>query len=718
MRKVFKVFKKDLKNIIRNPVALIIVIGLSILPSLYAWINIKACWDPYANTGNLPVAVINEDEGAVFNGKNINVGDQIIEQLKKNKSINWIFVDEWQGNYGLNEGKYYALIDIPSNFSKGLISLSTATPKKPDIIYRNNEKLNAIAAKITNVAKDELAKNIKTNFISTVNKEALTLLDTIGGNLKVNKAQIIELKDTVNEASDNISSTEKFIKEANTNSASLQKYLTDVQTNLPKITEQINSLQQATQASKSLVLSTKQTISTTMNTLNNDMVEIQTTTRQIDVQLSKLKDINNSTNTDNLSDYTNQLINLNDSLNKTTTADIKNLEAINRSNPNNAITNLINLLKTLNGLIADENQSLRQLNTMVSSKAEKDTINSAIDKLSSLNNEISNDMVVTSNTFYSTALPVLDSICNVLTTNLDNIDSVLEATKVIVPQLNALANYGISSSKLSIEQANDLANKLTELQSQLTTLSDKMNSLSDENLDQIIKIMKMNPDEIAGFIASPLNVKEVDIYNAGLFGIGLTPFYTVLAIWVGALLLSSLLTTECENTIDGEPLNLIQRHFGKMLLFLMISFIQSIIVTLGDKYILGVNPENLPLMLGFAIVSGITFTIIIFTLVSVLGNVGKAIAVVIMVFQIAGAGGIYPIETNPRIFGILQPLWPFTYAITGFREAIAGPVWNTVYKNLLSLLVFAIVFLILAILKKPFHRLTESMEHNFKKSGL
>ncbi|MDU1854764.1 MAG: YhgE/Pip domain-containing protein, partial [Clostridium baratii] len=85
MRKIFKVFKRDIKNIIKNPVAIIIVIGLSLIPSLYAWVNIKACWNPYANTGEIPVAVVNNDNGTNFNGTNINVGNQIIEELKKNK---------------------------------------------------------------------------------------------------------------------------------------------------------------------------------------------------------------------------------------------------------------------------------------------------------------------------------------------------------------------------------------------------------------------------------------------------------------------------------------------------------------------------------------------------------------------------------------------------------------------------------------------------------
>ena len=120
---IFLIFAHDVKTIFKNFATTCIILGLAFLPSLYAWINIYASWDPYANTGNLPVAIVSNDQGAVYNGKVVNVGTEIVKELKKNKSIGWVFVDEWQANYGLNEGKYYALIEIPNNFSSRLLTL-------------------------------------------------------------------------------------------------------------------------------------------------------------------------------------------------------------------------------------------------------------------------------------------------------------------------------------------------------------------------------------------------------------------------------------------------------------------------------------------------------------------------------------------------------------------------------------------------------------------
>lgn len=720
MKKVFNVFLRDLKSIFKSKAAVLIIAGLCILPSLYAWINIQASWNPYANTGNLPIAVTNNDEGTAFNGKEINVGNQIVEELKKSKSINWIIIDSWQGNYGLNQGKYYALIEIPNNFSKSLVSLTTVTPNKPDIIYKVNEKLNAIASKITNAATLQLADNIKSNFVATVTQEALNTLNPLGGNLQTDKAKILQMKDTVTQAGNNIEDIKGFIIKANSNSESLQSYLNSVKNTLPKITEQIDSLQNATEANKSLVLSTKQSINKTATDINNDLIQLQAINQQTQLLLSTLKQMNTTSSTSNLINIINELSNPLSSSKNLIDADIKSLESINQSYHNSQITNLISLLEGLKGLIIDEETKITALKTLLNNSASKESISSSIDQISALNNEISDDLVNISNTFYSGGLKVLNNLSDNLTGSLNNTNAILESTKVIVPQLNALANYGIASSKLSVKEADDLSNKLSTLQDELNILSGKMKDLNEKNLDAIITLMKMSPDKIANFLSSPIDVKEVDIYNMETFGVGLTPFYTVLAIWVGGLLASSLLSVEhtAFEEVDKHSLTLIQKHFGKMLLFHAISIIQAIIVTLGDKYILGVNPTNMPLMIGFAILSGITFTTIIFTLVSIFGNVGKAMVVVIMVFQIAGSGGIYPIQTNPRIFGILQPLWPFTYAIGGFREAIAGPIWINVIKYALALLVFCILFLCFAFLKKPFHRMTAFMEHKFREAGL
>lgn len=715
MKKVFNVFFRDLKTIRNNIAALIIITGLCILPSLYAWINIKACWDPYSNTANLPVAIVNSDEGTVFNGKIINVGNSVEDQLKKNKSIGWVFVDEWQGNYGLNEGKYYALIEIPHNFSSGLVSLSTTSPQKPYIVYRVNAKLNAIAAKITNVAKEKLVDSIKSNFVSTVNKQAIVTLKNDAQKTNLNRSQISEIKTIFTEADTNISALKNNIDKANSDSLSLDKYLNTVNATLPKLTEEINNLENVSEISKSLTLTTKQTIEKVSTDLNNDIISMQTLNEENKNLLSKLKAANNNTLDADSINIMKETINICDSLHVILSSDIENLNNLNKNYNSSSISYLITSLNAVDKEVSIEKAKLTELIPLITEGSSKEQVNSAIDTLTSLSDEVSKSAQELSNSFYTKGSPALSDLTNNLSIKLDDTKDILELTKAIIPELNSITSYGSAGSKLSVGEANKLSSKLSAIQTDINKLDDKISSITNENLNSILDIVQNHPSEIANFISNPIDVKNIEVYDAGLFGVGLTPFYTTLAIWVGSLLLCALLSVECE---EGEQLNLKQKHFGKMLLFIFLSLIQSTIITLGDVYILGVRPESMALMMLFSFLSSITFTVIIFTLVSIFGNVGKAIAVVIMVFQIAGAGGIYPIQTNPKIFGIMQPLWPFTYAINGFREAIAGPIWSSVLINVYALLLFLLVFLLLAILKKPFHKLTEFLEHKYKEAEL
>jgi putative membrane protein len=243
MKSVFLVFTHDLKTITKSISVIIIITGLCLLPSLYAWINIYACWDPYSNTGNLPIAIVNKDQGTVFNGKVVNVGNSVINQLKTNKSIGWDFVDEWQGNYGLNEGKYYALIELPDNFSARLVTLTTTNPQKPAIVYRVNEKLNSIATKIADAAKNKLVNSIKTNFVKTVTQETIATLKSEMKSSNLKTSQIKEIKNIFTQANSDVTKLKNNIGKANTDSKNFQHYLTECTTSLPKVNEQIDSLQ-------------------------------------------------------------------------------------------------------------------------------------------------------------------------------------------------------------------------------------------------------------------------------------------------------------------------------------------------------------------------------------------------------------------------------------------------------------------------------------------
>ncbi|WP_416044813.1 YhgE/Pip family protein [Clostridium tyrobutyricum] len=721
MKVIFRILKRDIKNIVKSLPVLITIIVFCFLPSCYALVNIKASWDPYAasNTSRLPIAVVNKDEGGSIEGKTINVGDGIIDELKKNKSIDWIIIDDWQGNYGLNTGKYYALIEIPENFSSKLLTLVTSSPEKPNIIYRSNEKLNAAATKITSQAKDTLADQIKSSFVKISNKEALEQMNAVGKKISDNKPEILQLKDSLTDSITTINDTKKYLAEVNDNSKGMQNYLNSVKNNIPKLSKQIDSLQDIVNHGKSLAQSTKQTISSAQNNLSSGINEIQSQNTQAQSLLSNLENMNSQfVNTAVENTTIDQLNNINNSTIQKIDNNLKILNAINDILPNNGAVELINALTNMKSSIQTENSNLAELRQLVNNNGSKDSINSIINQLSEIGNTVSSNSVAASNAFYSSTSQALNNMNSNIDMSLNSYDDILNSTKSIIPQLNSLANAGTSISEISISQVNNISKNLGNIQDKLNKLSDKMKMINEKNLDHIIEIMEKNPEQISNLLSSPVELKNVQLYNLGLFGYGVTPFYTTLSIWVGVLLLSLILTLKCRKFEDGTKINMLQKYFGKLLLFICISFIQTTITLLGEFLLLGIRPTSILGMILVAFATNITFSIIIYTCIYVFGNTGKGLATVLMIFQIFGTGGIYPLEIISRRLAAMAPFLPFTYSVNGFREAIAGPSWHHLFKMLGMLGCFSGLFLIVSPLKRVFNKQIQKMENEFEKSGL
>lgn len=720
VRNIFGIYKRDINNIIKNKVALAVIIGLCIVPSLYAWVNIYAAWDPYANTGNVPVAIVNDDNGTVLNGNQINAGKNVVKELKNNDNIDWKFLDKEDAEEGLESGKYYAMIEIPEDFTAGLLTLLSTDPEKPAIVYKSNEKLNAIANKITSAAETTLTTEIKSTFVGTVNKTSLEILNDLGYNIEKNKSEILQIKTTLDEAKGDIERIKGNIDEANVNSSSFEEYLKDLQNNLPLISSSVSSLKEVAESSRIITFSTQNTLNSIVTTLNNDMTNVKTLDSSISDKLNNIKTLVNSTTIDKdaILAIIDDIEKTNESITAKIDANIKFLEAINNIKPGST-TVLIDKLNNIKSSLISSSE-LENLRVIINSdSSNKEVINNNIEKLIQISNTVSKNILDSSNNLYNTVIPVINSTSNNLSGTLDKVNSLLSNIEGIVPKLDALSTFAIDTSSATKSKTSELSNKIGSFQVELDKLVDKSSVLTEDNINSLLDLMNKNPDVISSILSSPIEVQEEEIYNASTFGVGLTPFYTSIAIWVGILLACAILNLKTEEHFAEEcDVTPIQEHFGKMLLILTIGIIQALIVSLGDIIILGIKPENFMLFIGTALLVAVTFTMVIYGLVSVFGNIGKAIAVIIMVFAIAGTGGLYPIETNPHIFAVLKPLWPFTYAINMYREAIAGPYWDGVMYNFKAMIIFIIAFLCLVILKKPMRIVSEGMSEKFEETGL
>jgi putative membrane protein len=713
MKNAIKVFKRDMKNLVKNPVALIIVIGLCFIPSLYAWINIKACWNPYENTSTVPIAIVNNDKGSTLEGKKINIGNEVIAELKKNKSIGWKFVNSKQGNAGVLDGSYYAMIEIPSDFSKDLTSVTTGNPIKPTIIYKVDTKANPVAGKITEVAEETLVNQITSNFIATVNKTIFSSLNKYGKDIKDSKDKIIELKKAVIALDEHMGLINFALDSVSSNSKNLTEYLKSIQSTLPQVTSGINAVSNSNKG-------TSKNISNIKNNLNDSFNGIKSTLNQLNNQNNQIKDIvNNLNNSDSISKDTlkTAIDQVNNQINNSKSqidSIIKYLSEFNKVRPNDNISKLIDDLNKIKSGIDTEQDNLSSLKSNLDGSVDsmKDTIDSINSTASDLSNKFNNSI----NSYDSKVRPALNNTADSLVTATSDASNLVNSSKGLVQAVNDMLGYASQGSNLTSQMSKDLDSKLNQFKDTIHMLSTELKKVNDNDLDAIIGILQSKPQLMGDYISNPFNIKSEPIYPIANYGSGMAPIYTTLALWVGGLVLSSLLTTEADKF---NELTIKEKYLGKMITFVFLSMIQGFIVGMGDKFVLGVQTESLGLFIFTTVLSSAVFTIILYNLVSLFGNIGKAIGIVLMVIQIAGSGGTYPIQVDPLIFRILQPFFPFTYTLSNLREAIAGPLLSTVMFNVFILIGFAVVTIAIGyFLKERLNTAVRKFEKEFEESGL
>lgn len=717
MKNILKIYHRDMKSILTNPVALLIIAGICILPSLYAWVNIQACWNPYENTSSIPVAIVNQDKGTTYQAKTINIGNTIVDKLKTNKQIGWKFVDANEANLGVVDGTYFAVIEIPENFSASFVNVLTDSTKKPEIIYKVDTKDNPVASKITEAAKNSLVDQISSNFISTVNETLFTSFNKVGQDAEANKNNIIQWKDEVIQANRNMDSILSMLQDINSRSSNLSSVLIEMKATMPAVDSELSTIGLVNETNTNLAKSTQLT-------LNQSFTNIETNLNSAQASVNRIHDLIrniDSSSSNTLSSQTNSTIaqiNMEiDALNNQFSSIVDFLQQLNNFIPNTHVANLIASLKSIQSSLTNKTSKLNSLQQQLNTA---NTINQNL--LEQINDDTTslNLQIISSAKLYNTsARSDLNTIANNLITATSDASNLITSAQGLQAQIDSLMGTAIDGSQLAAKVSSDFKSRLLEYKDIISKLSDKLQMVNNNDLAQIITILQSNPEFMGSFVSSPFNLREEPIYGVPNYGSAMASVYSVLALWVGTLILTSLLKTEVTYFKGSKNFTIREKHFGKMLTFITLALIQGLIVSAGDKLFLGVYTVSTPLMIVVALVSSLTFAIITYTLVSLLGNLGKALAIIYMIIQLAGSGGTYPIQVDPLIFRILQPAFPFTYAIGAFREAIAGPLISSVVLDFVMLIIISVIFILLGFfLKKPLYERVHRFETNFKLSGI
>lgn len=692
MHTVFAIFLRDVKRILRNPVALVVTMGVAIIPSLYAWCNILANWDPYANTGNIQVAVANEDEGTTSTlVGHLNAGQQTVTQLKSNHQLGWRFVSKQHAVDGVKAGKYYAAIVLPKDFSSSLIGTVTGEKNQPSITYYINEKMNAIAPKITDTGATTIDEQINATFVSSVADAVAKQVKAAAGNTtdSLHTAQ----SDVVNNLNDTINQLE-----------TVQQQLGGTRSTLDKATTTIDSAKQTNTALASEIDDALDTITNTSDLLTQTRAQTQrfstTLTGALDngsTQLSGLQvTVGNVTGT-----MLNGLNTTQDALSQVSSS----MRGVN-STAGEALDGMDNALKA-SGLDPNS-QTYKDLSAQISEARKQLTFQQQ--RINAFDHDTTS--IITSGKNTATALNSdITSLSNNGTAAMAKARANL--TGAVMPNLStgldtlSLANGSLAGTLTTLQgtlkQGNGLLDQLSRTvtqtnttiagtQTQLANLSKQLSttrtdvaSLSSSRMfQQLSEMLGLNANEIGSFVGEPVHLDEKVLYPVENYGSAVTPFYTNLALWVGGFVLVAIYKLEVDRDEKIRKYTPRQGYMGRWLLFVTVGFLQAIIATIGDLA-LGIQCEHPFLFVLAGVFASFVYVNIIYALAVAFRHIGKAIAVILVIIQIPGAAGLYPIEMMPEFFRRLKPFLPFTYGINAMRGPIGGMYANHYWLDMLSL---------------------------------
>ena len=713
MKSTFEIFKKDLKNIFTNYGALIVVVALCLLPSLYAWFNIEASWDPYAEsaTSGIKVGVVNKDLGTTLNGKDINVGNTVVEGLKDNKQMGWQFVSEEEANQMVEEGKYYAMLTIPENFSKNLTSIVTDDIEKGEIIYTVNEKINAIAPKLTDKGATAIQEKISKEIVNTVSDTIFGLANDVGIELENQIPKITTIYNSLLDVQGNFGKINDTVNLASQGAGQLKTLVTGIQEDIPMIKETVENAQKLSGEVKEFLSASKSSLNNIAPIIKNDIKILNEISNDVSKYTNALIDAINA-GSENAPAMIESLLKKLNSINKINDSLINIFETINKFSPGK-LDNIINKLQTVSSKI---NSAITALNAVKDSIANGEQPNLALlNNILDLSNDISNITNDIYNNFDSEIVAKINTIFDDAYTVADNAISILSEAEAKLPQVSELLTTVYKGADRGIEGIEFVKEKLPEAENMINELISKVEGIKDStDLQDIVNLLKSDVQKRSDFLANPVEIVTNRLFSMGNYGTGMTPFYTVLSLWVGLLLLSSILTVEAHGDYSVTA-----QYFGKLLLFLSISIVQALIVSLGDLYVLKIYCANPLLFVLGSIFTSVIFTFIVYSLCSVFGNVGKVLGIVLLVIQIGGSGGTFPIQLTPKFFQVINPFLPFTYAISFAREAIGGVVQSVLTKDIIVLSIYAVIFVFISIfLKKPINKLSQGFIESVKKSGI
>lgn len=738
MPRFMKVAAYDAHNVFKNVISLVVCVGMIVIPSFYAWFNIWGSWDPYKNTANLKVAVVNLDEGYTSDliPVDVNLGERTESELKASKSIGYTIVDsEDEAVEGVKSGTYYAAVVIPADFSGRMLTYFADSTDKPEVYFYQNEKANAIAAIVTDKASAAVQKDINQSFAGSLTSAAAGVLDQVGNYLNSDDVRTLatqldsalaQTQKRLSDTSGNLrsyaaiaGSASQLLDQLDSDGSGTLSSALDASGMLRSGTEGVQSLSDALDGATSSINDSFANSASNFDNVKNaldeafdaaaghtdQLVDALTQAKgTVDSRVAKLQDLYDSMNgTDAITKEYRDQFEIGSS-EYSYTVEIEGLNA--------KVKQALDDAKQLDDGLAKAISDIQ--NTQSSASDARTTLDGLVDQAKTSIANISSDYeqgLRSSLSDMNSSLQDAASKADAMKTQLDNVSSSLKDTAA-----TASKSMGDVQGSLldAADQLDGAAAKLGDIHTQI------QDALDSGDLDQLRTILSANAEDLASFISAPVSMDRTAVFAVANNGSGMAPFYSTLAIWIGGVVLCALVKTAPSDRflkkIHARPTD---SYIGRIIFFLVIGFFQSTLVIAGDLWFLGIQCQHPMLFFLTGWLESFIFINIIYALTASFGDVGKAIAVVLMVIQVAGSGGTFPKEMLPGVFQKLYPFLPFVHSEDAIRACIAGIYQNDYWFCMLRLACFIIPALLLGlILRRPVIHLNHWLEEKLESTKL
>ncbi|WP_182050124.1 YhgE/Pip domain-containing protein [Changpingibacter yushuensis] len=702
MRNIWHVFRRDLRRILIVPQAWIILLGLIVTPALYAWVNVIAFWDPYSKTANISVAVTNLDEGATSElTGDVNVGAQVVEELKQNDQLGWTFVDEDEAEARVKRGDSYAAIVIPADFSSNLLSITSGDFTQPKVEYFVNEKANAVAPKLTDVGAQTLVQQITSSFTATVAEAAADALSDVGTDAqdKLEEGQRTALQ-TLDEASSSIEEGKQSLQELQDDLATARENLTDAKATLADVDTALQASQKAISQSQAIAAQAQQDLTTFGSQFSSSFADATRILANVSSQSQGgLADLNVALQGANT--HVGTAI---DGVAAVVESNGRAIDQIQELISNGGldpavVTQLNQVLDALNDRNAADQELLTSLQALDLGGTSNDAVQAVADAATALDSALQNTSsnADTVRDLLLDGMPKLNQQLSTLSGSASGFAAALQAQRSQLASASGLLDSLDSQLADTSTALGGMMDNLSGFQDSLGTLRTDVVALGSASVwDQLNSITNLNAQQIASFMTSPVEVNEKVVFPVNSYGSGMAALFTNLSLWIGAFVLMVIMKLEVDD--EGVPgLTVRQAYLGRWLLLAVISALQGLLVTFGNL-IIGVQTVNPVAFVATGVFIALTYLSIIYALSVTFAHIGKGLCVIFVIVQIPGASGLYPIEMMPSFFQNLYPFFPFTYGIDAMRETIAGFYDGHYWQRLSVLTLFVAAAFILGLL--------------------